>query len=253
MLVIPAIDLRSGRTVRLLLGDFNRETVYSDDPVSVARRWVSEGASLLHVVDLDGAQMGRPVQAETVRRISAVAPVQAGGGIRTMQDVEDILKAGVQRVVLGTAALDSSLLREVVARHRESLVVALDTRSGTVAVQGWTDVSGRALLDVARQLIELGVPRFLHTDVERDGALTSPNFASLESLVALGVPVIASGGVASLDHIRRLRDLGAEAVIVGRALYEGTIDLKEAMALAGEANHPLPGREGRPGGEGYQL
>jgi phosphoribosylformimino-5-aminoimidazole carboxamide ribotide isomerase len=253
MLVIPAIDLRSGRTVRLLQGDFNRETVYSDDPVSVARRWISGGATLVHVVDLDGAQAGRPIQGETIRRIAAVAPVQVGGGLRTLQDVEDTLRSGARRVVLGTAALDPSLVREVVARHGGSLVVALDTRSGTVAVQGWTEESGRALLDVARELVDLGVPRFLHTDVERDGALTSPNFASLESLVALGVPVIASGGVASLDHIRRLRDLGAEAVIVGRALYEGTIDLKEAMAVAGEADRPLPGREGRPGGEGDQL
>jgi phosphoribosylformimino-5-aminoimidazole carboxamide ribotide isomerase len=140
---------------------------------------------------------------------------------------------------VGTAALDLPLVEEMVQTFGDALVVALDTRGGEVSVQGWTAGSGRTLLDLARALIDVGVARFLHTDVERDGALTSPNFHSLGALIALGRPVIASGGVATIDHIRRLGQIGAEGVIVGRALYEGTVDLEEALAVAGETHHSL--------------
>jgi phosphoribosylformimino-5-aminoimidazole carboxamide ribotide isomerase len=231
--VIPAIDLQKGRAVRLLRGDFEQETVYGDDPLEVAERWRAAGASLLHVVDLDGARAGRPVAIDLVRPLAQVVPIEVGGGLRTREDVRMMLDAGVERVVLGTAALDRSLVETLAAELGNRLVVALDTRSGRVAVDGWTHESERTLLDLARELIELGVPRFLHTDISRDGALTSPNYVSLESLLALGVPVIASGGVASLADIRRLRELGAEAAIVGRALYEGVLDLQEAMTVAG--------------------
>lgn len=236
MLVVPAIDLQGGRAVRLLRGDFSRETVYGDDPVAVARRWREAGATLLHVVDLDGARQGRPVQLDLVRSIAGEAPVQLGGGLRSHDDVVAAFQAGVQRVVLGTAALNARLIEELAAGPLgvgDRLVVAIDTRDGHVAIEGWTEKSGRELLDLARTLIGAGVRRFLHTDVERDGALTSPNFISLQTLIDLGVPVIASGGVATLEHIERLRNMGAEAVIVGRALYEGAIDLREAIAHAG--------------------
>jgi phosphoribosylformimino-5-aminoimidazole carboxamide ribotide isomerase len=186
---------------------------------------------LLHVVDLDGAKQGRPVQLDVVRRIAAVAPLQAGGGLRTEEDVARALEVA-ERVVLGTAAVDRALIGRLAERYGDRLVVALDTRDGMVAVQGWTEASGRTLLDLARELLEAGVRRFLHTDVERDGTLTSPNYASLEALIRLGAPVIASGGVASLESIRRLREVGAEAVIAGRALYEGTVDLREAIEVA---------------------
>jgi phosphoribosylformimino-5-aminoimidazole carboxamide ribotide isomerase len=233
MFIIPAIDLRGGRCVRLLRGDFERETVYGDDPVEVAGHWRDAGAKLLHVVDLDGARAGRPAQLDLVRRIAETIPIQAGGGLRTEADVQSAVDAGAQRVVVGTGALDLDFARGLADRYGERLVVALDTRDGKVAVRGWVEQSEWTMLDLARALIDAGVPRFLHTDVERDGALTSPNLASLEELSALGAPVIASGGVASLEHIRQLRDLGAEAVIVGRALYERTIELREAMAIAG--------------------
>lgn len=233
MLIIPAIDLQAGRTVRLLRGDFQQETVYGTDPIAVARRWRDQGAELLHVVDLDGARLGRPAQLDLVRAIAAVVPTQMGGGLRTEEDVAAVLASGVRRVVLGTAALDLDLIGALAATHGDRLVVALDTREGKVAVAGWTEASDWSLLDLAERLIAAGVRRFLHTDVERDGALTSPNYASLAALIGLGAPVIASGGVASLDHIRRLRTLGAEAAIVGRALYEGVVDLGEAMAHAG--------------------
>jgi phosphoribosylformimino-5-aminoimidazole carboxamide ribotide isomerase len=233
MQIIPAIDLQNGRAVRLLRGDFERETVYGTDPAAVARRWREAGAELLHAVDLDGVRAGRPVQLDLVRAIAAEAPVQLGGGLRTREDIDAAIDAGVQRVVLGTAALDRALIAELAREHGDRLVVALDTRDGQVAVQGWTEASSWTMLELARELIDCRVRRFLHTDVERDGALTSPNFASLEALIALGMPVIASGGVADLAHIRRLREMGAEAAIVGRALYEGTVDLREAIALAG--------------------
>jgi len=219
--------------VRLLQGDFDQETVYGDDPVTVARRWQADGAELLHVVDLDATRAGHPMQMDLVESLAGVMPLQMGGGLRTAEDVQQAFERGVERVVLGTAALDRNLIMELARMYADRLVVALDTRDGMVAVQGWTELSGQTMLDVAHHLREVGVQRFLHTDVERDGTLTSPNYGSLAPLIALGTPVIASGGVSSIEHVRRLKSIGAEAAIIGRALYEGTVDLREAMAVAG--------------------
>lgn len=219
--------------MRLLQGDFDQETVYGDDPVTVARRWQADGAELLHVVDLDATRAGHPMQMDLVESLADVMPLQMGGGLRTAEDVQQAFERGVERVVLGTAALDRNLIMELARMYADRLVVALDTRDGMVAVQGWTELSGQTMLDVAHHLREVGVQRFLHTDVERDGTLTSPNYGSLASLIALGTPVIASGGVSSIEHVRRLKSIGAEAAIIGRALYEGTVDLREAMAVAG--------------------
>lgn len=219
--------------MRLVQGDFAKETVYGDDPVTVAQRWRADGAELLHVVDLDGTRAGRPMQLDLVESLAGVMPVQMGGGLRTAEDVQQAFERGVERVVLGTAALDRNLIMELARMYADRLVVALDTRDGMVAVQGWTELSGQTMLDVAHHLREVGVQCFLHTDVERDGMLTSPNYGSLASLIALGTPVIASGGVSSIEHVRRLKSIGAEAAIIGRALYEGTVDLREAMAVAG--------------------
>jgi len=232
MLVIPAIDLQAGRCVRLLRGDFARETVYGEDPTEIARGWREAGAQLAHVVDLDGARQGRPKQLELVERIAAEIPVQLGGGLRDMEAVEAAIAAGVKRVVIGTAAVNVDGVKQLTERFGDKLVVALDTRDGVVATEGWVGTSDWSLLDLARALIDTGVRRFLHTDIDRDGALTSPNFASLSALVRLGTPVIASGGVASLEHVRRLHQAGAEAVVVGRALYEGMFTLQEATAVA---------------------
>ncbi len=232
MLVIPAIDLRGGHAVRLLQGDFERETVYGEDPVAVAQRWRDEGAEIVHVVDLDGARAGEPRQLDLVRAIAEVVPVEAGGGLRTEADVARAIDAGARRVVLGTAALDLDLVTTLTVEYGEWLVVALDTRSGVVATEGWTQETERTLIELADNLIQIGIQRFLHTDVERDGTLTAPNLDSLRELIALGTPVIASGGVSSLDDLSRLRDLGAEAVVVGRALYESAFTLPEAIARA---------------------
>lgn len=230
--ILPAIDLQRGRCVRLMRGDFGQETVYGSDPVAVAQSWCAQGASLIHVVDLDGARAGHPAQLSMVRDIAAAAPIEVGGGLRSEADVEAVLEAGARRAVVGTAALDRDLVARLAQRYGDRLVVALDTRDGRVTVAGWTEESAWPLLDLARALIEVGVRRFLHTDVERDGVMTHPNFASLRSLISLGVPVIASGGVASLDDIRRLYEIGADEVIVGRALYEGVFPLAEAISHA---------------------
>jgi phosphoribosylformimino-5-aminoimidazole carboxamide ribotide isomerase len=188
---------------------------------------------MIHVVDLDGARAGEPRQLDLVHAIAEVVPVEVGGGLRTQADVARAVEAGARRVVVGTAALDLDLITALVVELGEWLVVALDTRSGVVATEGWTQETERTLLELADELIGIGVQRFLHTDVERDGTLTAPNLDSLRELIALGAPVIASGGVASLDDIARLRDLGVEAVVTGRALYEGTFTLPEAIARAG--------------------
>jgi phosphoribosylformimino-5-aminoimidazole carboxamide ribotide isomerase len=188
---------------------------------------------MIHVVDLDGTRAGEPRQLDLVSAIAGVLPVQLGGGLRTEQDVACAADAGVQRVVLGTAALDLDLVSGLTVEYGERLVIALDTRSGMVATEGWTQESERTLLELAEALIGIGVQRFLHTDIDRDGTLTEPNYDSLTALIGLGVPVIASGGVSSPSDIDRLRDLGAESVVVGRALYEGTVSLPEAIARAG--------------------
>jgi len=232
--VIPAIDLRGGRCVRLVQGDYDRETVFSDDPVAVARRWQQEGAPRLHVADLDGAREGRPVNAEAVRAvIEAVSiPVQVSGGVRDLDAVESWLAAGASRVVLGTAAVrDPELAAEAVRRHGERIVVSVDARDGVVAVDGWevaTDVRAEELL---LRLAGLGVSRFVYTDIARDGTLTSPNYEAIAALVrSTDAAIIAAGGVAEVGHLVRLAELGVEGVIVGRALYDGRVHLPEALA-----------------------
>ncbi len=234
MEVIPAIDLRGGRAVRLVQGDFSRETTFADDPVAVARRWQEEGATRLHVVDLDGARAREPLQLGVVRAIARAAgvPVQLGGGIRSEEAARQAVDAGVDRVVVGTAALeDPGLLATLVESLGQRLVVALDARGGRVVVRAWESDSGRPVGEVARELVARGAPRFLYTQVERDGMLEGPDFAGVHYLVhATGRPVIASGGVASIEHLRRLAELGVEGAVVGMALYRGAFRLTEALA-----------------------
>jgi len=237
MEIIPAIDIRGGRCVRLYQGDYGRETVFADDPVEVARRWQDEGARRLHVVDLDGAREGRPVNAELVGRIVAVArvPVQVGGGLRDMSAIGRYLDMGVDRVVLGTAAVkDRALLAEALAEHGQQIAVSLDARAGQVAVQGWTEKTQAAAVELMSELAGLGVPRFIYTDTARDGTLEGPDFASIESLMAgAGLPVIYAGGVSSIEDLVRLASLGLEGAIVGQALYTRDVVLREALEVLG--------------------
>lgn len=238
MLILPAIDLRGGQCVRLVQGDYARETVFDDDPAAVACRWEEQGATWIHVVDLDGARAGSLVNLEALAAIRRAvgAQLEFGGGVRTLQQVETLLAAGVNRVVLGTVALEQPALVETAcARFGAAIAVSLDCRDGRVAVRGWLEQGERRGVDVAREMERRGVPRLIFTDIARDGTLAGPNESSLRELLAsASVPVIASGGVATLDHLRRLARLGVEGAIVGRALYTGEVRLAEAIAeLAG--------------------
>jgi phosphoribosylformimino-5-aminoimidazole carboxamide ribotide isomerase len=235
--IIPAIDVRGGRCVRLVQGRFDAETVYGDDPTAMAVRWAAEGARCLHVVDLDGAVEGEPRNAAAIAAIvKAVAlPVQVGGGLRDRKTIEAYLDAGAARVVLGTrAALDREFLREVCGAFPERVVVAIDAREGRVAVRGWLDATDRLALDVAREASEAGAVALLYTDIGCDGTQGGPNMEALTAVArATPTPVIASGGIASPDHVRAVARIdGVEAAIIGRALYQGTLTLREAIAAA---------------------
>lgn len=237
MILYPAIDIRGGRAVRLLRGDYDRETVYDDDPAQAASRWAAEGAEYLHVVDLDGARSGRPENLDAVRRIAAEAgvPVQAGGGLRDLDAVAALLEAGAARAVLGTGAIrDPQLLDGALAEHGERIVVSVDARGGRVALQGWTQSGELATPDAMAELSARGAGRFVFTPIDVDGTMEGPDADALrEAAGATEAELIYSGGVGDLDH---LRSLAADAlpnlggVIVGRALYEGRFSVAEAKA-----------------------
>ncbi len=240
--VYPAVDISEGRCVRLLQGRFGTETVYSDDPVKVALGLASAGARWLHIVDLDGARTGHPANRDLVIEVvkRASCPVQAGGGVRTTDEVEELLAAGANRVVLSTFALeDEEAMRAACARFGERIIVSLDVRAGEVASHGWTVGSGVGLFDAVERFRDAGVSAFIYTDVSRDGAMTGPDVDGLARLAsATDLPVIASGGIASLDDLRsvaRMHDTGIRGAIVGRALYEHKFSVGEANLAADEA------------------
>jgi phosphoribosylformimino-5-aminoimidazole carboxamide ribotide isomerase len=237
VIVIPAVDLREGRCVRLREGRADTETVFSDDPVAMARHWVAQGGARLHVVDLDGAFAGAPRQTALVARIItavAPAPVEVGGGLRDRAAVEAVLAAGARWAVVGTrAALDPAFLAEVCHAHPGRVIVAVDARGARVAVKGWTEVSAIDLFDLGRRAAAAGAAALLYTDVTRDGTGDGPNVADTETLAraVAPLPVLASGGVARLDDLRRLAAVpGVEGAVVGRALYTGAIDLRQTLA-----------------------
>jgi len=240
VILYPAIDIKGGAAVRLMQGDLARETRYDDHPENAARRWADEGASWLHVVDLDGAVAGEPRNLDAIRRIlSAVSiPVQVGGGVRTVGTAARLLDLGVARVVFGTAALaDPGVVRDAAGRFPGRVVLGLDARGGRVAVRGWLETSDATAIDVARSFEDLPLAAIVYTDIEVDGTLRGPNLAATEALArAARIPVIASGGIGSLEDIRRVAALegaGVTGVIVGRALYTGDVKLREALAVAG--------------------
>jgi len=236
--VIPSIDLRGGRVVRLYQGDYDREITYSDDPVAVALRWENAGAPRIHVVDLDGAATGLPVNLAIVEEIvSRVGlPVQVGGGIRDMVTAERLLSTGVQRVVFGTAAIrDPALVRDACRKlGAEHIVVGIDARDGRVAVQGWTESSDATAADLANSMAVAGVARFIYTDIGVDGTLAGPNLqAVIDLMKAVGKPIISAGGIGSLADLEQLDQVGVEGVILGSALYRGRVDLSEAVRRFG--------------------
>lgn len=239
MEIIPAIDLKDGRCVRLLQGQFDQETVFSDDPVSIARKWEQAGARRLHVVDLDGARLGKPqhlpVIADIVKAVGV--PVQLGGGIREAEIIRSVLSLGIERVVIGTvAALNAEKAQQLFAEFGERVAAGIDAREGRVAIRGWQETTKQSATDLGRKLESLGAKRIIFTDISRDGMLSGPNFASIEQMVrVVGIPVIASGGVSRLDDIKRLNEIGVEGAIVGKALYTGDLDLRAAYQLAEES------------------
>jgi phosphoribosylformimino-5-aminoimidazole carboxamide ribotide isomerase len=232
---IPAVDIRGGRCVRLVQGDFARETRYGDDPAEMARHWADGGATRLHVVDLDGARDGVRANAAVIRRVlSAVTiPVQVGGGIRAISTARSLLDEGADRVIVGTrAAEDPDALSEwVAALGAERLIVGVDARDGRVATHGWRNVSDLDAVSFCDRLASLGVQRVVYTDIGRDGVLDGPDVSATRE-IAQRIRVIGSGGVSSVAHVRALADAGAEGVIIGTALYTGTLQLKEALAAA---------------------
>jgi phosphoribosylformimino-5-aminoimidazole carboxamide ribotide isomerase len=234
MEIIPAIDIRGGKCVRLYQGDYERETVYADDPVETALRWEAEGGRTLHLVDLDGARSGRPENFAAIRAVCRAVSmvVEVGGGVRTRETVDKLLGAGVRRVVLGTVAVEEpELVRDLLRDYTTELVIGIDAKGGKVATRGWLKGSGETVVAMAQAMATAGARRFIYTDISRDGTLTTPNFTATGRLVkSVSVPVVASGGVARLEHLKRLAKLGAEGAIVGRALYTGDLDLKEAIA-----------------------
>jgi phosphoribosylformimino-5-aminoimidazole carboxamide ribotide isomerase len=237
VILYPAIDIRGGQAVRLLQGDYARETAYDADPVDAAARWAGEGAEFLHVVDLDGARVGEPRNLEAVRRIAAAVecPIQVGGGLRDAASVEAVLEAGAERVVIGTAALrDPAFLAAVVAEHGERVVVSVDARGGKVSLAGWTEATGEDVAATVAELSERGVTRFLCTEIDVDGTMEGPATVELNRIAAATpAQIIASGGVGTLSHLKALADDAApniEGAIVGKALYERRFTVAEGIS-----------------------
>jgi phosphoribosylformimino-5-aminoimidazole carboxamide ribotide isomerase len=236
VILYPAIDIRDGHAVRLLQGDYERETVYDADPADAARRWAEEGAEFLHVVDLDGAKAGEPRNLEAVRRIAAAVecPIQVGGGLRDASGVEAVLGAGAERVVIGTAALrDPEFLAEMLEKHGERVVVSVDAKKGRVALEGWTEAGEETVIETVAELTTRGVARFLCTAIEVDGTMEGPALDELSAIAAAtDAQVIASGGVGDLSHLEALARMAApniEGAIVGRALYEHRFTVSQAI------------------------
>jgi phosphoribosylformimino-5-aminoimidazole carboxamide ribotide isomerase len=254
MVIIPAIDVKDGRCVRLKQGDMSTATVYSDDPVAVARHWLAQGARRLHVVDLNGAAAGRPknegVIREIVKAVGASIPVQLGGGIRELDTIEKYLDDGVTYIVIGTAAVKNpGFLHDACTAFGGHIIVALDAKDGKVAVEGWSKLTGHDVVDLAKKFEEYGVEAVLYTDIGRDGMLTGVNVEATAQLAReLRVPVIASGGLTGLADVEQLCAIESEGilgVITGRALYQGTVDFKVAQARADALS-----AQGRAKGEG---
>ncbi|PGU03507.1 MULTISPECIES: 1-(5-phosphoribosyl)-5-[(5-phosphoribosylamino)methylideneamino]imidazole-4-carboxamide isomerase [Bacillus cereus group] len=235
MEIFPAIDLKEGRCVRLYQGEFSKETVMNEDPVAQAIIFEKLGAKMLHIVDLDGAIAGESLNLSVIERICRAIriPVQVGGGVRSLAAVEKLLVVGVDKVILGTAALyDKSFLEEAIRLYEEKIIVGIDAKNGFVATRGWLDVSEISYIDLAKQMKNLGVQTLVFTDISKDGTLAGPNFEQLESLQnSVDIRLIASGGVASIQDVKKLNDMNIHGVIIGKALYEKTIDLEEVLQV----------------------
>jgi phosphoribosylformimino-5-aminoimidazole carboxamide ribotide isomerase len=233
MEIIPAVDIRGGKCVRLYQGDYNQQTVFNENPVTVALTWYSQGAKWLHIVDLDGAAVGEPKNTDMVLQIIRESGllIELGGGIRQKEVAEKLLCQGVSRIILGTAAIENrELVKKLCQQFGDAIAVSLDARDGKIAIHGWRKNTVFEVLQLSREMIDAGVRHLIYTDVKKDGTLTEPNFDMINILLAeTNVPVIVAGGIAKLEHLRRLKELGVEGAIIGKALYTGDIDLGEAI------------------------
>ena len=231
--IIPAVDIKGGKCVRLYQGDYNQVTQFSDDPLDVALKWQAMGASRLHIVDLDGAASGESGNMDIIQNIASamLIPTQLGGGMRDIDTIQKILTMGIERVILGTVAVENPELVEAACkRFNDYIIVSIDARDGFVATRGWVQETTLTTVKFAQNMANLGVRRFIYTDIIRDGTLTEPNFSAISELVhSTKLPVIAAGGVTSILHLKMLKQLGVEGAIIGKALYTGDIKLKEAI------------------------
>lgn len=238
MEIIPAIDLKGGKCVRLYQGDFNKEQVYSENPAEVAKTFEENGATRLHIVDLDGAAQGYPVNLGIYREIakSIQIPIQVGGGIRTKEIASRVMDTGVDRLVLGTTSVEDPMTVESICLEygMDAVAISLDTRDGMVAVRGWQETTPVTAVGLIGEMASMGIRNFIFTDISRDGTLTEPNWEKIILIVnqarTLAVEVIASGGISSVDHLRELANIGVHGAIIGKALYVGTFSLKDALA-----------------------
>ncbi len=240
MIIIPAIDIKNGQAVRLVQGDMNQATLYSESPLAAAKRWIDEGATRLHIVDLDGAITGRSVHFDLIKKMIAESPipVQVGGGIREMAQIKNYLAAGAAFVVLGTAILkNKSVFEEAVKKFPGSIIAGIDCKNGKVAIRGWVTLSEENPMDLAHQIKDCGIAAIILTDIEKDGMLAGPNIALFKEMAAkVRIPIIASGGITTLDDIKRLNEInGVEGAIVGKALYSGKLSYKEAARFLSRA------------------
>ncbi len=240
MQVIPAIDIKGGKVVRLAQGRAEAETVYSDDPIEVAERWAAFNVKLIHIVDLDGALSGKLKNFDLIKKIArSVAPkIELGGGIRDTRTIEMVIKAGIGKVCIGTKALDSRFLGMIVKNYKNKIVVSIDAKEGIVYSKGWVYKTRRPAIDLAKEAAQLGIITINYTDISRDGMLRGPNIRSLKELIeAVPIDIVAAGGISSMEDVRKLKDLGSaglSGMIIGKALYENRIDLGEAIKICSQ-------------------
>jgi phosphoribosylformimino-5-aminoimidazole carboxamide ribotide isomerase len=242
MLIIPAIDIRKGRCIRLAQGNVRDETVYSEQPVSVAKLWQLNGAKMIHLVDIDGAITGAPKNLATILKIvrAVKIPVQMGGGIRDMETLEKVFDGGVERAILGTSAVTASLdfLKDAYAKYKNRIIVGIDAKRGLVAINGWKEITNRKALNIAKEVQDIGIKEIIYTDIEKDGMLCGPNFKSIKEIAeAVEMGVIATGGISGIkdvEHLLAMEKYGVSGMIIGKAMYTGRIDLKAAIRLAKE-------------------
>jgi phosphoribosylformimino-5-aminoimidazole carboxamide ribotide isomerase len=236
MIIYPAIDIKDGKCVRLMQGNFELTTVYSNNPVDMALKWERLGAQHLHVIDLDGARIGKPENISIVGEMSEKLsiPLQLGGGIRTIETIEMVLSRGIQRIILGTGAVENTgLVEKALKMFGNSIVIGIDARDGMVAIEGWSKTSRFTAVDFAKKMEDLGTRTIIYTDISRDGMLTGPNLRAMEEMAkVINIEVIASGGVSKLQDIKDLKETGVSGAIIGKALYTGDVDLTEAIEAA---------------------